>query len=161
MDDFFFSFQNVRLFKLVFFLNTHTGTDMDVLKMADFSFVLKKKQKQKQKLAHTHRYELYKMADFFHLKMSEFLSLLFFLKTRTHAQIRILQNGWFVSSQSVWIFILAYFWKYAHTHRYRCYKDGRFFIPIFSENTHTRTDMNLTKGLICFISECLKFYLRF
>ena len=55
-----------------------------------------------------------------------------------------------VSSQYVWIFILAFFWKHAYTHRYRCYKDGRFFIRIFFQNTHTRTDMNLTKWPICF-----------
>ena len=126
-------------------------------------------------MARTHRFELYKMADFFHLKMSEFLSLLFsesthtctdmdftkwlicfiskclnfypcffsenthartdidvikmadfsslfFLKTRTHAQIWIVQNGWFVSSQHVWIFIFAFF-----------------------ENTHTRTDIYVIK----------------
>ena len=134
---------------------------------------------------HTHRYEFYKMADLFHLKMFEFLfllfsekthtrtdidvikmvdfsSLFFFLKTRTHAHIWILQNGWFVSSQNVWIFILAFFLKirtHAHyidvikmvdfssvflvktrTHaqipildngcRCRCYKHGRFLIRI-------------------------------
>ena len=80
--------------------NTHTRTDFDVINMVDFSFVLKK-------MAHMLRYKLYKMADFFHSKLSEFLSLL------------------------------------------------------FSENMHTRTDMNLTKWLICYISKCLNFYLCF
>ena len=33
---------------------------------------------------------------------------------------------------------LLFFWKRANTYRYRCYKDGRFFIPIFfSKHAHT------------------------
>ena len=71
------------------------------------------------KHAHTHRYEFNKMADLFHLKMSEFLSF-------------------------------AFFWKYAHTHRYQCYKDGRFFTRIFGQNTHARTDINVTQWMISF-----------
>ena len=77
----------------------------------------------------------------------------FFLKkkkTRTRAQIWILQNGWFVSSQNVWLLSLLFFWKRAHTYRYRCYKDGRFFIRIFCQNTHTRTDINFTQWMISF-----------
>ena len=153
-----------ELLFLLFSENTHTRTDIDVIKMADF----------------------------FHLKMFEFLSLLFSenthtrtdmsdfssvlsFKTRTHAQTWILQTCWFRSFQNVWIFILVFFWKhththryefykmtdlfhlkmseflsllffwkYTHTHRYRCYKDGRFFIRIFGQNTHTRTDINFT-----------------
>ena len=100
----------------------------------------------------------------------------FLFKTHTRAQIWVLKNGWFLSSEYVWIFILAVFWKDANTHRYRCYKDGRFFIRIFfskhahthryefykvaylfhlkmseflfllfSEKTHTRTDIDVIK----------------
>ena len=42
------------------------------------------------------------------------------------------------------------FWKYAYTHRYRCYKDGLFFIPIFGQNTRTQTDINFTQWMISF-----------
>ena len=126
-------YKHGRFFICIFGQNTHTRTDINFtqwmisffiskcptfytwffLKQAhthrcrcykDRRFFICIYKKEKKNLAHTHRYELYIMADFFHLKMSEFLSLLF-----------------------------------------------------FSENTHTRTDMNLTKSLICFISIMFKF----
>ena len=140
-----------ELLSLLFSENTHTRTDIDVIKMADFSSAVSFQN------THTRKdLQIWILQNgwFFHLKMSEYLSLLF-SETRTRAQIRILKNGWFLSSENVWVFILAFFWKCAHTHRYQCYKDGRFFVRIFCQNTHTRTDINFTQWMISFfISKC-------
>ena len=134
-------------------------TDIDVIKMADFSSVFVFKIRTHAQIwilqsglfvssqnvwifilacfwkhAHTHRYRCYKDDQFF--------IRIFFSK---HAQTWILQSGLFVSSQNIWIVVLAVFWKHAHTHTDRCYKDGRFFIRIFfSEHSHTHELAQIT-----------------
>ena len=136
------------------------------------------------KHAHTHRYELYKVAYLFHLKMSEFLFLLFSKKTHTRTDIDVIKMAEFSSAFSFqnthtqrdmnftkWLFcfiskcLSLLFSENTHTRTdidvNNMIKMADFFIPIFSENTHTRTDMNFTKWLICFISKCLNFYLCF
>ena len=157
----FVSSQNVRLFILAFFSeSTHTRTNINVIKVADFSRAL-----ISFKNTHT-RTDMHftKWLTFFHLKMSEYLFLLFSENTHTRTDIDVIKVADFSSAFSFqythtrtymnftkWLicfiskclnlyscFFFFFFWKDAYTHRYRCYKDGRFSIHIsFSKHAHT------------------------
>ena len=165
----FVSSQNVLIFILAFFSGkTHTRTDIDIIKMVDFFIRI-----FFSKHAHTHRYAFYKVAYLFHLKMFEFLFLLFSKKTHTRTDIDVIKMADFfiriffskhahthryefykvayLFPLKMFEFLFLLFLKRrTHAQIYRCYENGRFSSAYYFsfQNTHTRTDMNVTKWLI-------------
>ena len=175
---YFFHLKMSDFLSLLFSENAQTRTDIDVIKMADFSSPFS--------FQNTHTRTDMNFTKWLICFISKCLNFYScgFLKRRTHAQILMLQR-WQIFHPHFLFKTLTH----AQIYRYKFYKMADFFIskclniypcffsenaqirkdidvikmadfssPFSFQNTHTRTDMNFAKWLICFISKCLNFH---